>query len=322
MARILVTGGAGYIGAHTCLALSRAGHEPVVLDDLSAGHADSVRWGPLIKGDIADQAAITTAIRQHGIAAVIHFAGAIEAGQSMRDPARFYRVNVAGSLSLLEALAANGVRKMVFSSSAAVYGEPQADVITEDHPLLPVNTYGETKLAIERALHWFSTAGQMDYVALRYFNAAGAAVEEGIGEAHEPETHLLPLAIRAALGQGPALKIFGDDYATPDGTALRDYVHVMDLAAAHVAAVERLLSGGTSLVANLGSGVGHSVREVVDSVGRMAGRPVPYSVAPRRAGDPARLIADATRARDRLNWRPSFPALDDIVASAVAWHRR
>lgn len=322
MARILVTGGAGYIGAHTCLALSQAGHEPVVLDDLSAGHKELVRWGALVTADIADDRAVAQAISQHKVAAVIHFAGAIEAGSSMRDPARFYRSNVTGSLALIEAMRANGVRQMVFSSSAAVYGEPNTALIAEDHPTVPVNAYGESKLAIERALHWLSTAGQIDYVALRYFNAAGAAVEEGIGEAHDPETHLLPLAIRAALGQGPALKIFGDDYATPDGTPLRDYVHVMDLARAHVAAVERLLAGGTSMVANLGSGRGHSVREVVDCVGRVAGKPVPYSVGPRRDGDPARLVADIARAQERLNWQPTFPGLDEIVASAVAWHNR
>lgn len=322
MARILVTGGAGYIGAHTCLALARAGHEPVALDDLSAGHEDAVRWGKLVKADIADSGAVTRAIKEHDIAAVIHFAGAIEAGQSMRDPARFYRSNVAGSLSLIDAMGACGLRHMVFSSSAAVYGEPRTDFIAEEHPTLPVNTYGETKLAIERALHWLAVAGQIDYVALRYFNAAGAAAAEGIGESHEPETHLLPLAIRAALGQGPALKLYGADYATPDGTALRDYVHVLDLADAHVAAVERLLAGGTSLVANLGSGRGHSVRAVVDCVSRVLGRQVPYSTEARRPGDPARLVADPSRAARELGWQPAHPDLDEIVASAVAWHRR
>lgn len=322
MARILVTGGAGYIGAHTCLALSRAGHEPVVLDDLSAGHEVAVRWGKLVKADIADTRAVTRAIEEFAIDAVIHFAGAIEAGQSMRDPARFYRQNVSGSLALIDTLRACGLRRIVFSSSAAVYGEPRSDLIAEDHPTQPVNVYGETKLVIERALHWMAQAGQIDYVALRYFNAAGAASEEDIGEAHAPETHLLPLAILAALGKAPPLNIFGTDYPTPDGSAVRDYVHVMDLARAHVAAVERLLQGGTSLVANLGTGQGHSVRDVVDCVSRLAGQPVPYVAAPRRPGDPARLVADPARAFRHLDWRPAHSDLAEIVTSALAWHRR
>lgn len=322
MARILVTGGAGYIGSHTCLALARAGHEPVTLDDLSAGHEDAVRWGPLVRADIADDEAVSRAIREHSIVAVIHFAGVIEAGQSMIDPARFYRKNVSGTLALADTMRACGLRHMVFSSSAAVYGEPHADLISEDHPTRPVNAYGETKLVIERALHWLAAGGQMNFVALRYFNAAGAAPEEGIGENHEPETHLLPLAIRAALGQGAPLRLFGSDYPTPDGTALRDFVHVLDLARAHVAAVERLLAGGVSLLANLGTGRGHSVRSVMECVGRVTGRPVPHENAPRRPGDPARLVADPERARRELGWEPVSPDLEDIVASAVAWHRR
>lgn len=322
MAVILVTGGAGYIGAHTCLALATAGHFPVTLDNLSKGHREAVRWGPLVHAAIADREAVKAAIAAHKVEALIHFAGAIEAGLSMREPARFYDENVVSALSLLAAAREAGVTRVVFSSSAAVYGEPKADLLREDHPLLPVNTYGETKLAIERALHWFAQAGAAQYAALRYFNAAGAAADSGIGEDHEPETHVIPLAIAAALGTGLRFRIFGTDYATPDGTALRDYVHVMDLARAHVAAVERLLKGGDSLVANLGSGTGHSVRAVVDAVARVTGREVPFEIAPRRPGDPARLVADIALAKRELGWQPEQSGLDEIVASAFAWHRR
>lgn len=322
MSKVLVPGGAGYIGAHTCKALAEAGFEPVVLDDLRAGHEDFVRWGPLHRVDLADRGAVARVIAEEKPVAAIHFAASIEVGESVRNPSGFYWNNVVNALGLFDALVAAEVGAVVFSSTAAVYGTPETAPIPEDHPTLPINPYGETKLAVERALKWYGEAYGLRSTALRYFNAAGADPAGAIGEAHDPETHLIPLVIEAVLGRRPSIKVFGTDYDTPDGTAIRDYIHVADLAAAHVAALKRLLAGGGSLTANLGTGRGWSVREVIDAVARAAGRPVPAEEAPRRAGDPARLVADPSRAQAELDWTARHSDLDTIVRTALAWHEK
>jgi len=322
MSKVLVPGGAGYIGAHTCKALAEAGFEPVVLDDLRAGHEDFVRWGPLHRVDLTDRAAVARVIAEEKPVAAIHFAASIEVGESIRNPSGFYWNNVVNALGLFDALVAAEVGAVVFSSTAAVYGTPETAPIPEDHPTLPINPYGETKLAVERALKWYGEAYGLRSTALRYFNAAGADPDGAIGEAHDPETHLIPLVIEAVLGRRPSIKVFGTDYDTPDGTAIRDYIHVADLAAAHVAALQRLLAGGGSLTANLGTGRGWSVREVIDAVARVAGRPVPAEEAPRRAGDPARLVADPSRAQAELDWTARHSDLDTIVRTALAWHKK
>ena len=317
---ILVTGGAGYIGSHTCKALAAAGYTPVSLDNLVYGHRWAVRWGPLVEADLADRAAIAQALREHAIEAVIHFAAYAYVGESMSDPGKYFRNNVANTLNLLDAMKDAGVGRIVFSSTCATYGVPEAVPIAEDHPQRPVNPYGESKLFVERALHWHGVAHDLRWMALRYFNAAGADPDGEIGEDHDPETHLIPLAIRAAQGGGPALAIFGGDYATPDGTAVRDYIHVTDLAAAHVRALDDLLAGGASAAFNLGTGQGASVREVIAAVAAVAGRPVPVREAPRRAGDPPVLVADPRRAMERLGWRPLHSRLPRIVETAWRWH--
>jgi UDP-arabinose 4-epimerase len=260
-------------------------------------------------------------LRRHRIEAVLHFAAFAYVGESMMQPAKYFRNNVINSLTLLEALQAQGVRHVVFSSTCATYGEPTSVPIAETQPQRPVNPYGESKLFVERALQWHNAAHGLDYVALRYFNAAGADPEAEIGEDHDPESHLIPLAIEAALGRGPALKIFGTDYPTPDGTAIRDYIHVTDLAAAHVAALDHLRRGGTSTALNLGTGTGHSVRDVIAAVERATGRPVPYETAPRRPGDPPVLVAAPACARQVLGWRPHRSDLGTIATTATCWHR-
>ncbi len=320
MATILVTGGAGYIGSHTCKLLARAGHLPVAFDDLSNGHADAVRWGPLQTGDIGDRRRVRAAFEAWRPEAVIHFAGLIEVGRSTADPAAFYRANVAGSLALLEEMAAAGAQRIVFSSSAAVYGVPAASPIPEDAPAAPVSPYGETKRAVEAMLHAFAHACGIEYAALRYFNAAGADPEGELGERHDPETHLIPRALRTALGLEPQIDIFGTDYPTPDGTAVRDYVHVSDLAAAHIAALDRLAGGRGSLTANIGTGAGRSVREVLEACRRISGRAIPARTALPRAGDPPELVAATGRAARDLGWSPRLSDLDSIVATAWAWH--
>ncbi|HSV30123.1 MAG TPA: UDP-glucose 4-epimerase GalE [Candidatus Omnitrophota bacterium] len=313
MVNVLVTGGAGYVGSHTCKALAAAGFKPVVVDDLSTGHARAVRWGPLERLDLADGDGLRRIIGRHGIQAVLHFAASAYVGESMARPGKYFRNNVANSLSLVEAMVECGVRRVVFSSSCATYGLPVTLPIAEDHPQAPINPYGETKRVCERMLHWFG----LDHVCLRYFNAAGADPDGEIGENHEPETHLLPLAIRAALG-GPPLRVMGTDYPTPDGTAVRDYIHVADLADAHVRALVHLLDGGEPACLNLGTGQGHSVREVVAAVERRLGRTVPVEQAPRRPGDPPVLVADARRAADLLGWR-ARRGLDEMVEDAAGW---
>jgi UDP-glucose-4-epimerase GalE len=320
--RIFVTGGAGYIGSHTCKALARAGFEPVVFDDLSNGHADAVRWGPLVVGDVRDSAAVSACMKAHAVSAVIHFAGLIEVGRSMHEPALFWDYNLNGVASVLAAMRVNGLSRIVFSSTAAVYGQPGGDcgeLLDEDAPTVPINPYGDSKLAAERLIAAHCRAHGIQGVALRYFNASGADPEGEIGEAHQPESHLIPLAIEAALGLGPRLTVFGRDFSTPDGACIRDYIHVADLAEAHVRALDAPVGDAGFVALNLGLGRGLSVLEVISAVSRATGRPTPFTVGPRRPGDPAVLVADPSRARAVLNWRPAHQTIDDIVATALAW---
>ena len=319
---VLVTGGAGYIGSHACKALARAGYQPVVFDNLSRGHREAVRWGPLIEGDLADRNRLVMALEKHQVAAVMHFAAYAYVGESVADPAMYYRNNLGGSLSLIEAMRETGVDKIVFSSTCATYGIPAGSPIRESAPQLPVNPYGETKLAIERALHWYGEAYGLRSVSLRYFNAAGADPEGEIGELHEPETHLVPLVLQTALGQRPHVDIYGTDYPTADGTAIRDYIHVEDLAEAHLRALEHLCAGGESMALNLGTGRGHSVREVIAMAESVCGRAISWRETARRPGDPPVLVADPSRAAERLGWRPQRSDLQTIIRTAFAWHER
>ena len=317
---VLVTGGAGYIGSHAAKALRQAGFSVVVYDNLAAGHRAAAKFGDFVEGDIADTTAVREALRSHDIFAVMHFAALLDVGESVREPARYYRNNVTGALSVLEAMAAESVKYFVFSSTCATYGEPVETPITEAHPQKPINSYGETKLAVERALPHLERAYGIQSIALRYFNAAGADPDGEIGEDHSPEIHLIPRAIDAAMG-GPGLKVFGDDYPTPDGTCLRDYVHVTDLADAHVRALDALVDTGRSGAYNLGTGRPHSVRQVIETVASVTGREVPWTLAPRRPGDPAVLYAAPVKARAELHWTPRFGDLDAIVGTAWEWHR-
>ena len=317
---MLVTGGAGYIGSHACKALARAGFRVVVFDNFVAGHREAVRYGELVEGDITDTAAVAAALKRYEVGAVMHFAAFLDVGESVREPAKYYRNNVGGALSVLEAMAAQSVRYFVFSSTCATYGEPIETPIAETHPQKPINSYGESKLAVERALPHFEAAHAIRSMALRYFNAAGADPDGEIGEDHAPEIHLIPRAIEAATG-GRGLQVFGDDYPTPDGTCLRDYIHVADLADAHVRALGALVDTERSRAYNLGTGHPHSVRQVIDAVQRAVGRPVPWTLAPRRAGDPAVLYAAAAKAHGELHWKPRFADLDTIVGTAWQWHQ-
>jgi UDP-arabinose 4-epimerase len=325
---ILIVGGAGYIGSQTAKRVAQAGLKPVVFDNLVYGHEWAVKWGPLIKGDLADGDLIKRVLERHEVTAVVHFAAYAYVGESMTDPGKYFRNNVAGTINLLDAMAAAGVRDLVFSSTCATYGEPREVPISESHPQNPVNAYGETKLAVERMLRWYGQAHGLRYAALRYFNAAGADPEDDIGEDHSPETHLIPLAIAAAHGRGEPLSIFGTDYPTPDGTAVRDYIHVLDLGEAHLLALAALAKSKTatdkaaSLHLNLGTGRGSSVREVITSVEKATGRKVPVREVGRRAGDPPVLVADARQAGAQLGWKPRYPELDTIVAHAARWHAR
>ena len=315
---VLVTGGAGYIGSHACKALARAGHQPVVFDNLSRGHAIAVKWGPLIQGDLRDTALLRETLRTHRIKAVMHFAAFAYVGESAENPGLYYDNNVGGMTSLLAAMQVENVGQLVFSSSCATYGTPTSLPITEDAPQAPINPYGRTKLICEWMLRDAAAAHGLRYAALRYFNAAGADPDGEIGERHDPETRIIPLALLAADGQAE-LQIFGTDYPTPDGTCIRDYVHVDDLARAHVLALDYLDNGGESVALNIGTGCGQSVWDVVDSVERVTGRRVVRSVAQRRAGDPAELTADPSRAQQVLGFRARYTSLDDIVAHAAPW---
>ena len=316
---VLITGGAGYIGSHTAKALARSRFEPIVLDNLSKGHSWAVKWGPLIKADIGDYVAVRQVLRHFHIDAVIHFAADAYVGESMREPRRYFLNNVRNTLTLLEAVMDAGVRHFVFSSSCATYGIPSAVPISEKQPQFPVNPYGESKRFVERTLLWYGEAYGLKSVALRYFNAAGADPGGELGEDHDPETHLIPLVIQAALGIRPQVEIYGTDYPTPDGTAIRDYIHVSDLAEAHVMALRHLMSGGENAVLNLGTGQGHSIREVIATVSRRSGRNVPAREAGRRPGDPPVLVADAAHARKVLGWRPQHSDLGTIVDTALRW---
>jgi UDP-glucose-4-epimerase GalE len=321
MSRVVVTGGAGYIGSHAVRALADAGHVVAVLDDLSAGHEQAVPTGvPIVRAPIHDRTAVTKLLVDHQADAVMHFAGWLAVGESVQKPIDYYQNNVTGTLAVLEAMRDAGVGRFIFSSTCAVYGEPSRVPIDESADLRPINTYGETKLAVERALPHLERAHGIKWIALRYFNAAGAHPDGTIGEDHADEIHLIPLAIRAANGGAP-LRVFGEDYPTPDGTCLRDYIHVSDLADAHIRALEALERGAPSAVFNVGTGTPHSVRSVIDTVSRVVGRAVAWESAPRRPGDPAVLYAAADRARHELGWRPNYTDLEVIVRHAWQWHR-
>jgi len=321
-ATILVTGGAGYVGAHTCKALRRSGYTPVVFDNFSTGHRRFVRWGPLVEGDIRDHAALFDAIDRYKPKAVLHFAALSSVGNSVSDPAQYYDNNVAGSLSLLKAMLERGCRKLVFSSSCAVYGEPREMPIRETSKPDPVNPYGATKLMVERVLADCRTANGLQSIAFRYFNASGADPDGEVGELHEVETRLIPRALMAIQGQIADFAVHGTDYDTADGTAIRDYIHVSDLAEAHVLAVRRLLSGGAGGAFNLGTGRGYSVMQVLEAIAIETGRRLPAAKGPRREGDAPVLIAGAALAHAELGFAPSLSDLKSIIRTAWAWHRR
>ena len=322
MATILVIGGAGYVGAHICKALAARGDRPVVFDNLSSGHAHAVKWGPLMRGDIRSAADLDRAFSEHQPDGVMHFAANIEVGEGQRFPLQFWRNNVAGVVTLLEAMDRAGVAPLVFSSTCAVYGEPETVPITEAESCKPVSVYGRTKRAVEQLLADVAMAGGLRYAALRYFNAAGASPDGEIGEEHEPETHLIPNALKAAAGIGGGMKLFGTDYDTRDGTCIRDYVHVMDLADAHLAALDRLMAGDREITANLGTGRGASVLEVLKAVEAVTGREPPYEVHPRRDGDAPILSADLTHARKVLGFSPKRSDINTIIDDAWRFHKR
>lgn len=321
-AAVLVAGGAGYIGSHTCKVLAQAGYTPVTFDNLVYGHKDAVKWGPFVEGDLGDRAAIDAVIRDHDIQAVVHFAAFTYVGESMENPGMYFQNNVTNTVNLLESMRDNDVKNIVFSSTCATYGMPEYVPIDEKHPQNPINTYGDTKLIIEKALHWFGVAHDIRSAALRYFNASGADADCEIGEQHDPETHLIPLIIEAAQGRRATIDIYGTDYPTPDGTAIRDYIHVTDLADAHVRALEHLFNGGDSIAINLGTGQGYSVREVIDAVAKCSGIEIPTREVERRAGDPPELVADARKAFEVLQWKPACSSLDQIVETAWNWHQK
>ena len=321
---ILIVGGAGYIGSQTAKRVAQAGLEPVVFDNLVYGHKWAVKWGPLVEGDLADGPLIKRVLEEHAVTAVVHFAAYAYVGESVTNPRKYFRNNVAGTINLLDAMLDAGVRDIVFSSTCATYGEPQRVPISEDHPQNPVNPYGETKLTVEKMLHWYGRAYGLRYAALRYFNAAGADPDGEVGEDHDPETHLIPLAIAAAMAgtSGKGVEIYGTDYGTPDGTAIRDYIHVQDLADAHVAALAKLRDGARNLLVNLGTGRGHSVRQVIAAVETVSGKKIAVRETGRRAGDPPALVADARLAADVLGWRARLPNIETIVEHAWRWTQR
>ena len=317
--KVLVVGGAGYIGSHTCLLLAERGYEPVVFDNFSNGHREFVKWGPVEEGDIRNRTRLDEVFALHKPVAVTHFAALIEVGESVKNPVGFYENNVIGSLTLLAAAMAAGVGAFVFSSTCATYGLPQRMPLDELHPQEPINPYGRTKWIVEQALKDYATYSGLRSVILRYFNAAGADFEGRIGEWHEPETHAIPLAIDAALGRRAGFKVFGNDYETRDGTCVRDYIHVLDLADAHVRAVDYLLSGGETVALNLGTGEGTTVKELLDAVNHASGRTMPVEITGRREGDSTVLVADNAKAAEVLGWKPQYD-LADIIGSAWKWH--
>lgn len=319
--RLLVTGGAGYVGSHTVRALLQAGHDVTLFDNFSTGHRWACQDCPVIEGDLRNAGDIETALRGAQFDGVLHFAAKSLVGESASAPLLYYQNNVTGTLNLVQAMVAHGVDKLVFSSTAAVYGTPQQDAIDEDHPRAPINVYGETKRAVEDLLEAACAAHSLSATCLRYFNAAGANSDIHIGEWHEPETHLIPNALRAAAGTGPSLTLFGDDYPTHDGTCIRDYVHVDDLASAHMLALTYMENKQGFGVFNLGNGAGYSVREVLAACEQSVGRTIPHSIGPRRAGDPARLVASSSRAQEQLGWIPAKGEIQAIVDSAWAWEQ-
>lgn len=321
---VLITGGAGYIGSNCALTLLERGYKVIILDNLSRGHVEIVQKLPqatFVHGNIDDAEALTGIVRHHQPAAVMHFAAYAYVGESVTEPARYYQNNVLATLQMLEILRAEGLKKIIFSSTCATYGTPEKLPITETTPQAPVNPYGESKLMVEKILRDLGAAYGLESVIFRYFNAAGAHPSALIGECHDPETHLIPLALDATLNR-PPLKVFGGDYPTPDGSCIRDYIHISDIAAAHILGLEYLLSGGRSEVFNIGTGTGNSVFEVIKTVEQVTGRAVQYSVAPRRAGDPAVLVAEATKLKRELGWSPQYPTLTEIIETAWRWHQR
>lgn len=320
-ASVLVVGGAGYIGSHMVKMLLARNDGVITLDNLSTGHRDAVLGGEFVEADLADRAALDRLFASRRIDAVMHFASFIQVGESVREPAKYYENNLTNTLNLLDAMVAHGVRRFIFSSSAAVYGNPVQVPIPEDHPKQPINPYGRTKWMVEQILEDYDRAYGMKSICLRYFNAAGADPDGRLGERHEPETHLIPLVLRAAARRAPDIRVFGRDYDTPDGTCIRDYVHVTDLCDAHRLALDRLLAGGDSAAYNLGNGNGFSVAEVIAAAQEVTGRPIRVTDAPRREGDPPQLVADARRACSELGWRPRFDSLNTLIAHAWNWER-
>ena len=319
---ILVVGGAGYIGSHMVKMLAAQGYSVTTLDNLSTGYLDAVSAGEFIQVDLADREVLATLFARQPFDAVMHFASYIQVGESVKEPAKYYANNVTNTLNLLDAMVVNGVKRFIFSSSAAVYGDPHTMPIPEDHSKNPINPYGRSKWMVEQILADYDHAYDLKSVCLRYFNAAGADPAGELGERHEPETHLIPLVLRAASGRAPDIKVFGRDYDTPDGTCIRDYVHVEDLCSAHRLAIDGLMQGSASNAYNLGNGSGFSVAEVIAAAERVTGRKIPIIDEPRRAGDPPRLVADARRAHDELGWHPQHDSLDTIIAHAWAWEQK
>lgn len=318
---VLVTGGAGYIGSHTVAELLANNEEVVIVDNLQTGHRDAVFGGKLYVGDIRDKDFLDTVFKENSIDAVIHFAANSLVGESMKDPAKYYHNNVYGTLCLLEKMNEYGIKRIVFSSTAATYGEPENIPILENDRTLPTNTYGETKLAMEKMMKWFDVAHGVKYVSLRYFNASGAHESGKIGEDHNPETHLIPLILQVPLGKRPHISIYGEDYPTKDGTCIRDYLHVSDLADAHILAVNKLRNGGESSIYNLGSGQGYTVKEMIEVARKVTGHPIPVSIEGRRAGDPAVLVASSARIKEELGWSPKRDRLEQIIESAWKFHQ-
>ena len=319
--RVLVTGGAGYIGSHVVLSLLAARHEPIVLDNLVKGHEQALLGGKFVQADTTDGGAVQQIMDREAVEAVIHLAADSLVGESMAHPGKYFRNNIYGGMVLLEAMRACGVKYLVFSSSAAVYGEPVRVPIPEDHPTAPTNPYGFTKLAMENMMSWYTRAHGLRYISLRYFNAAGSEPEGRIGEDHQPETHLIPIVLQAALGLRPEVQLYGTDYPNPDGTCIRDYIHVSDLADAHVLALDALAGGGASAIYNLGNGQGYSNRQVIAMAEAVSGLEIPVKPAPRRAGDPAVLVASSEKIQRELGWKPKYPELEKIVATAWRWHK-
>ena len=319
---ILVTGGAGYIGSHCCKALALAGYEPVTYDNLERGHAWAVKWGPLEQGDILDRNRLDEVLQKHKPEAVMHFAAYACVEESVKYPDKYYKNNVEGSLNLLEAMRANGISKFIFSSSCAVYGLPRDSSITEGHPVAPITPYGAGKLDVEKKLHEHSNKYDFQYVSLRYFNAAGADADGETGEDHDPETHLIPLVLDTALGKRPVISIYGSDYDTPDGTCIRDYIHVGDLANAHVKALQYMEQAGQSMIVNVGTGKGYSVREIIEAARKITDTEIKETVIERRQGDPAILVAQATSVEKLLGWSATQSNIEHIIKTAWQWQKR